>query len=85
MSSIPAARQFAISEWINNRFEGNELPTELDRRPHDVDDYPHWASDPNSGITGEVYLGKRVVYYFAPDTPPKSGWWDMGPLPENLE
>jgi hypothetical protein len=83
-SAIPAKRQFEISEWINDQFEISE-PTELAEPPREPDHYPHWASDPNSGVTGEVYLGVGVVYYFAPDTPPKSGWWDMGPLPKNLE
>jgi hypothetical protein len=31
-----------------------------------------------------VYLAERVVYYYAPDTPPRSGWWNMGRLPSDL-
>ena len=84
MSPISTSRQLTISGWINDQFETAE-PAELDDRPRDVDDYPHWVSDPSTGITGEVYLAERTVYYFAPDTPPRSGWWDMGPLPETLE
>lgn len=83
MTSIPASREFAISSWINDQFETGS-PRELRRRPRDVDDHPHWKSDPNSGVTGEVYLAERVVYYYAPDTPPRSGWWSMGRLPSNL-
>jgi hypothetical protein len=83
VSTISAARQLAISEWINDQFETAE-PTELGRRPSDVDDYPSWQSDPASGLTGTVYLAEHTVYYYAPDTPPRSGWWDMGPLPAAL-
>ena len=83
MISIPTSRQFAISSWVNDQFESGS-PRELRRRPRDVDDHPHWQSDPASGITGDVYLAERVVYYYAPDTPPRSGWWDMGRLPANL-
>jgi len=83
MTSIPASRKFAISSWVNDQFE-SASPRELRERPHDVDDYPHWKSDPASGITGEVYLAERVVYYYSPDTPPRSGWWDMGRLPGGL-
>ena len=81
--SVPTSKQFAISSWVNDQFE-IALPEELDDAPHDVDDHPHWTSDPNSGVTGDVYLAEREVYYYAPDTPPKSGWWNMGPLPANL-
>ena len=83
MSSIPASREFAISSWVNDQFESGS-PTELRGRPDDVGDHPHWKSDPASGVTGEVYLAKRVVYYYSPDTPPRSGWWDMGRLPASL-
>ncbi len=82
MASIPTSRKLAISSWVNDQFE-IASPTELDRKPRGIDDYPHWTSDPASGVTGDVYLGDRVVYY-APDTPPRSGWWDMGALPSNL-
>jgi hypothetical protein len=83
MTSIPASRKFAISSWVNDQFE-IASPRELDDRPHDVDDHPHWKSDPASGVTGEVYLAERVVYYYAPDIPPRSGWWDVGRLPASL-
>jgi hypothetical protein len=83
VTSIPASRKFAISSWVNDQFE-IASPTELRHKPRDVDDHPHWGSDPNSGVTGDVYLAERVVYYYAPDTPPRSGWWDMGRLPSNL-
>jgi hypothetical protein len=83
MTPLSTGKKFAISSWVNDQFETGS-PTELRRRPHDVDDHPHWASDSNSGVTGEVYLAEREVYYFAPDTPPRSGWWNMGPLPSNL-
>jgi hypothetical protein len=81
VTSIPTRRKFAISSWVNDQFE--DSPKELRRRPRDVEDYPHWKSDPNSGVTGEVYLAPRVVYYYSPD-PPRSGWWNMGRLPPNL-
>jgi hypothetical protein len=83
VTSIPTSRKFAISSWVNDQFE-TASPRELRHRPRDVDDHPHWKSDPNSGVTGEVYLAERVVYYYAPDTPPRSGWWSMGRLPSNL-
>jgi hypothetical protein len=83
MTSIPASRKFAISSWVNDQFE-IASPRELDDSPHDVDDHPHWKSDPASGVTGEVYLAERVVYYYAPDNPPRSGWWDVGRLPASL-
>jgi hypothetical protein len=83
MTPPSTRKKFAISSWVNDEFETGS-PTELRRRPRDVEDRPHWASDPNSGVTGEVYLAKRAVYYFAPDTPPRSGWWNMGPLPSTL-
>ena len=83
MKSPPDDKKFAISSWVNDQFE-IASPKELRRPPHDVDDLPHWKSDPNSGVTGDVYLGDREVYYYAPDTPPRSGWWNMGPLPSNL-
>jgi hypothetical protein len=80
--SVPRGRRFAISSWVNDQFE-TASPRELKRRPRDVDDFPHWKSDPNSGVTGDVYLAPRVVYYHAPD-PRGSGWWTMGPPPPNL-
>jgi hypothetical protein len=80
--SISTARQFEISQWVNDQFEIAE-PEELAEKPRNIEEYPHWQSDPNSGVEGAVYLGGYVVYYYAPD-PPKSGWWDMGWLPENL-
>jgi len=85
MRHIPAQRQLEISEWVNGQFETGE-PPELKQRPHDVDDYRHWKSNPESGITGTVYLARHTVYYYAADAdkPPNTGWWDMGPLPENL-
>ena len=82
VTSLPTTRKFAISSWVNDQFEGGS-PKELRRRPRDLEDYPHWKSDPNSGVTGEVYLAERVVYYYAPD-PAGSGWWNMGRLPPNL-
>jgi hypothetical protein len=83
VTSIPNSRKFAISSWINDQFE-IASPEELRKAPRDVDDLPHWKSDPNSGVTGEVDLGEREVYYYAPDTPPRSGWWNMGQLPSHL-
>lgn len=83
MTSLPDDKKFAISSWVNDQFE-IASPTELRGAPHDVDDLLHWKSDPNSGVTGDVYLGDREVYYYAPDTPPRSGWWNMGSLPSNL-
>jgi hypothetical protein len=83
MTPIPDSRKLAISSWVNDQFEITS-PKELRRKPRDVDDHPHWESDPRSGVTGDVYLAKRVVYYYAPDTPPRSGWWNMGRLPPNL-
>jgi hypothetical protein len=83
MTTIPATRQLAISKWVNDEFEVAE-PTELDDRPRDLDDYPSWKSDPESGVTGTVYLAKETVYYYAYDTPPRSGWWSMGPSPPEL-
>jgi hypothetical protein len=83
MPTIPPSRRLAISSWINDQFE-TASPRELRHRPRDVDDYPHWTSDPASGITGDVYLGIRTVYYYAPDIPRRSGWWNIGPLPPNL-
>jgi len=82
VTSIPTKRKFAISSWVNDQFE-IASPRELRRRPRDVDDHPHWKSDPNSGVTGEVYLAGQFVYYYAPD-PAGSGWWSMGRLPPNL-
>jgi hypothetical protein len=86
MRHIPAQRQLEISEWVDNQLEGAAPPPELKQRPHDVDDYPHWESNPQSGITGTVYLARHTVYYYAADAdkPPNTGWWDIGPLPENL-
>jgi len=81
--SLPNSRKLAISSWVNDQFE-IALPHELKHKPHDVNRHPHWTSDPASGVTGEVYLAPREVYYYAPDTPPGSGWWNMGPLPPNL-
>jgi hypothetical protein len=83
VTSIPTSRKFAISSWVNDQFETASL-RELGHGPRDVDDHPHGKSDPNSGVTGEVYLAERVVYYHAPDTPPRPGWWNMGRLPSNL-
>jgi hypothetical protein len=83
MTSAPISQKFAISSWINDQFETGS-PTELRRRPSDLDGHPHWKSDPTSGVTGEVYLVEQVVYFYAPDTPPRSGWWDMGRLPAEL-
>jgi hypothetical protein len=83
MAPITSDQQLAISSWVNDQFEVAE-PEELRRAPDDVDDLPHWTSNPDSGVTGDVYLGDREVYYFAPDTPPKSGWWNMGPLPAHF-
>lgn len=81
--SLADDKKLAISSWVNDQFETGS-PIELRRRPRDVDDLPHWKSDPNSGVTGDVYLGDRDVSYHAPDTPPRSGWWNMGLLPSNL-
>lgn len=83
MTCILTSRKLAISSWVNDQFETGS-PRELQHRPRDVDDDPHWKSDQNSGVTGEVYLAHRVVYYYAPDIPPRSGWWNMGRLPANL-
>jgi hypothetical protein len=83
MTPIPTRTKFAISSWVNDQFE-TASPKELRHKPLGVDKYPHWTSDPNSGVTGEVYLAERVVYYYAPDTPPGTGWWSMGRLPPNL-
>jgi hypothetical protein len=81
--SLSQGRKLAISSWVNSQFE-IATPRELRRKPHDVARHPHWKSDPQSGVTGDVYLATREVYYYAPDTPPRSGWWNMGPLPPNL-
>jgi hypothetical protein len=83
MASIPTDQQLAISEWINDQFETAE-PQELSRPPRDVHELPHWTSDPASGLTGDVYLGSQTVYYYGPDTPLRSGWWNMGSPPAFL-
>jgi hypothetical protein len=82
---VPPQRQLEISEWVNGQFEIGE-PPELKHAPHDVDDYPSWESNPESGLTGTVYLARHTVYYYAADAdkPPNTGWWDMGQLPANL-
>jgi hypothetical protein len=69
MSEIPPQRQFAISEWINDQFEGGPEPEPLEHAPHDLDDYPNWHSDPESGITGDVYPAPDTVYYNVPENP----------------
>jgi hypothetical protein len=84
MTSVQGSQKFAISSWVNDQFE-IASPQELPKQPSDVDDHPHWKSDPASGVTGEVYLAEGTVYYYAPNTPPRSGWWDMGILPANLQ
>jgi hypothetical protein len=83
MPSDTQRDHFEISKWVNDQFETGQ-PQELNHPPHDPDDLPHWTSDPESGITGVVYLGEREVYYYAPDIKPKTGWWKMGPLPAAL-
>lgn len=83
MTSMSDSQKLAISSWVNDQFE-IASPQELPSQPADVDDHPHWKSDPASGVTGEVYLAPQSVFYYAPDTPPRSGWWDLGRLPANL-
>jgi hypothetical protein len=85
MSKLPSvAVRFEISSWVNDQFEIAN-PTSLHRKPNGVMHHPHWNSDPNSGVTGTVYLAPRVVYYSNPLQGGKTAWWDMGPLPDKLE
>jgi len=84
MRVIPPSDQLQISEWVERRFETAE-PEELAHRPGDLDDYPSRQSDPQSGLTGTVYLADDKVYYYAADTPPKSGRWGVGALPPELQ
>lgn len=84
MAKLPSvAVRFEISSWVNDRFEIAN-PTALSRMPHNVIHRPHWKSDPNSGVTGTVYLAPRTVYYSNPDRG-KTDWWNIGPLPDSLE
>jgi hypothetical protein len=84
MRHISPERQLEISTWINDEFEVGEPPP-LEHAPRDVDDYPSWKSDPESGVTGTVYLAPHTVYYNVPNNPkPEPQWWDVGELPERL-
>jgi hypothetical protein len=83
MRAIPPDKQFEISEWVEGQFESAD-PEELADRPPDLDDCPSWQSDPQPRLTGTVYLREETVYYYAPDVHPRSGWWNMGPLPPHL-
>ena len=84
MSDISTQRKFEISKWINDQFETGE-PPEIPHPPRDLDDDASWQSDPDSGITGTVYLAPETVYYSIPaPTPSQTGWWNMGQLPERL-
>ena len=70
----------AISQWVNDQFE-TANPVELAAPPHTAH-LRHFATDPNSGVSGLVYLALGHVYYqgFGPNEP----WWDLGPLPDDL-
>ena len=80
---IPVNKEFAISSWVNDQFE-TASPRQLEDAPDDVDDYVHWVSDPNSGITGTVYLARHHRVYYSADDQGKLLWWDIGILPPNL-
>jgi hypothetical protein len=84
MHEISERRRFEISTWVNDQLEGPSAP-EIPKPHRDLDDYPSWRSDPDTGITGTVYLAPETVYYSIPDPPAdQTGWWDIGELPESL-
>jgi hypothetical protein len=85
-SSLPPADvQLAISSWVNDQFE-TASPTQLPNAPKRARRYPHWTSDPNSGITGDVYLVRELVYYTCEVADGKPWlWWRIGRLPDQLQ
>jgi hypothetical protein len=77
---ISLVKQFKISSWVNDRFEVGPSPREMAGPPRgmDLQHTPHWASNPDSGITGTVYKEKSHIFYNAP------GWFNIGTLPSGL-
>jgi len=70
----------AISNWINDQFE-IASPTQLEAPPN-LRHLRHFATDPDSGVSGMVYVGSDHVYYQGDG--PNEPWWDMGGLTTGL-
>ncbi|HZS41821.1 MAG TPA: hypothetical protein VFF06_33560 [Polyangia bacterium] len=81
--ALTKQQKFAISSWVNDQFESGG-PEQIKKTPKNIAKFPHWKSDPNSGITGTVYLDKWIVFYSAVVAPKVTHWWNLGPLPANL-
>jgi hypothetical protein len=82
-ASFSPDRQQLISSWVSDQFEMTR-PRTLAAPPDALAACQRWESDPDSGITGTVYVSDDKVYYSATMGSGKMGWWDVGPLPAAL-
>ncbi len=76
-------QELAISSWVNDQFETSS-PHPIKNPPRGIAKYPHWKSDPQSGVTGTVYFVKGIIFYSAPGAQGKIAWWNLGPLPPGV-
>ena len=72
------ANRFKISSWVNDQFE-IASPRNMSGPPRGVSTMERWTSNPNSGITGDVYRQKSHIFYDA-----SKSWFDIGTLPPRL-
>ena len=75
-------RRLAIACWVDDQFD-TERPLALAHPPRDLDECVHWRCDPDSGVTGIVYLYRGRVLYRA-STQYGFTYWDLGRLPSGL-